>query len=97
VRPLADGKPLRQFNPVFVSQSSHPQPPGAFIVEPSFVVLGFPGLDDRHPPPFFAPKLFFDVLKEGRHAILRAEEERNQRDEDAEYARLLEQDSEKAA
>ncbi len=55
----------------------------------------FPGLDGRHPSSFSAPNPFFDALQEGRQAILRAEEERNQHDEDAEYARLLEQDSRK--
>jgi hypothetical protein len=97
MRPLAARKPLKRCNTVLVPQPpTHPHPPGAFIVEPSFVVPGFPGLDDRHLPPFVAQKLFFDALVEGRQAILRAEEGRNKRAEEAEYARLLEQDSKKA-
>ena len=57
---------------------------------------GFPGLDARDLPPFVAQKLFFDALDEGRQALLRAEEERKEREADAVYARLLEQDSKKA-
>ena len=57
---------------------------------------GFSGLDDRHLPPFIAQKLFFDALDEGRQAILRVAEERKERDEQAKYQRLLEQDLKKA-
>jgi hypothetical protein len=97
MRPLAARKPLKRCNTVLVPRPpTHPQPPGAFIVEPSFVVPGFPELDYRHLPPFVAQKLFFDALVEGRQAILRAEEERKKREEEAEYARLLEQDLKKA-
>ena len=97
VRPLAGRKRLQQYNPVLVPQlTTTPQPPGAFIVEPAFVVSRLPGLDNQRPPSFDAPMLFFDALVKGRRAILSAEEKRNQRDEDAEYARLLEQDSKKA-
>jgi hypothetical protein len=53
-------------------------------------------LDDRHLPPFVVQKLFFDALQEGRQAILRAEEERMERDAQAEYEHLLEQDLKKA-
>ncbi len=67
----------------------NPQPPEAFIVEPSFVVPGFPGLDNRRLPPDVVQKPFFE-------AIPRAEEERNSREEDAKFALLLEQDSKKA-
>jgi hypothetical protein len=50
IRPLAVRKPLRRSNTVLVSQPpTHPQPPGAFIIEPSFVVPGLPGLDDTFP------------------------------------------------
>jgi hypothetical protein len=97
MRPLTARKPLRRCNTALVPQPpTHPQPPGAFIVEPSFVVPGFLGLDDRHLPPFVAQKLFFDALDEGRQAILRAEVERIERDKQAEYEHLLEQDSKKA-
>jgi hypothetical protein len=97
MRPLTATKPLRRCNTVLVPQPpTHPQPPGAFVVEPSFVVPGFPGLDDRHLPPFVAQKLFFDALDEGRQAILRAEEERKESEEQAKYEHLVEQDSKKA-
>jgi hypothetical protein len=96
-RPLPRGKALRRCNTVIGPQPpTHPQPPGAFIVEPSFIVPGFPGLDYRHLPPFVAQKLFFDALQEGRQAIVRAEEEHKKRGEQAEYAHQLEQDSKKA-
>ena len=49
-----------------VLQLMHPQPPGSFVVEPSFFVPGFPGLDDRHLPPFVAQNIFFDALQEGQ-------------------------------
>ncbi|KAF8498522.1 hypothetical protein F5888DRAFT_1823544, partial [Russula emetica] len=95
-RPLTRGKPLQWCNTDLVPQPpTHPQPPGVFVVEPSFIVPGFPGLDDHHLPPFVAQKLFFDALNEGREAILRAEEEHKERDKEAEYAHLLEQDSKK--
>lgn len=97
MRPLAARKPLERCNTALVPlPPTHPQPPGALIVEPSFVVPGFPGLDARDLPPFVAQKLFFDALDEGRQALLRAEEERKEREADAVYARLLEQDSKKA-
>jgi len=97
LRPLTRGKPLRRCNTAFVPlPPTHPQPPGAFIVEPSFIVPGFPMLDNRHLPPFVVQKLFFDALDEGRQALLRAEQERKECNEEAEYARLLEQDSKKA-
>jgi hypothetical protein len=97
MRPLAAKKPLRRCNTVIVPQPpTHPQPPGAFVVEPSFVVPGFPGLDYRHLPPFVAQKIFFDALDEGRQAILRAEEERRESEEQAKYEHLVEPDSKKA-
>jgi hypothetical protein len=97
MRPLTAKKPLRRCNIVIVPQPpTHPQPPGAFIVEPSFVVPGFPGLDYRHLPPFVAQKIFFDALDEGRQAIFRAEEERRESKEQAKYEHLVEQDSKKA-
>lgn len=96
-------KPLRRCNTVLVPQPpTHPQLPGAYVLEPSFVVPGYPELDDRHLPPFVVQKLFFDALYEGRQALLRAEEERWEVAEMArlqaeqEYARLLEQDLKKA-
>jgi hypothetical protein len=65
-------------------------------------VPGFPEVDDRHLPPLVAQKLFFDALYEGRRALLRAEDERNEEAEAArwyeeeEYARQVEQDLKKA-
>lgn len=96
-RHLLVKKPLQRCNTVLAPQPpTHPQPPGAFVVEPSFVVPGFPELDHRHLPPFVAQKIFFDALHEGRQAILRAEEDRKEREEEAEYARVLKQDLKKA-
>jgi hypothetical protein len=96
MRPLTGKKPLRRCNTVIVPQPpTYPQPPGAFVLEPSFIVPGFPELDYRHLPPVVELKLFFDALHEGRQVILRAEEERKAREE-AEYARLLKQDSNNA-
>jgi hypothetical protein len=93
MRPLTGNKPLRRCNTVIVPQPpTYPQPPGAFVVEPSFIVPGFPELDYRDLPPVVELKLFFDALHEGRQTILRAEEERIAREE-AEYARRLEQNS----
>jgi hypothetical protein len=54
------------------------------VLEPSFVVPGFPELDDQHLPPFVEQKLFLDALYAGRQALLRAADERN---EEAEAAR----------
>jgi hypothetical protein len=72
------------------------------VLEPSFVVPGFPEEDDRHLPPLVTQKLFFDALYAGRQALLRAEDERNEEAEEArwreeeEYARQVEQDLKKA-
>ena len=72
----------------------HPQPPGAFVATPSFIVPGFPKLDDRYIPPFIALKLFFDALNEGHQALLIAEERRpEKRDGEDDHVRKLEQDS----
>jgi hypothetical protein len=69
VRPLTASKPLRRRNTVLVPPApTHPQPPGAFVVEPSFVVPGYPGLDDRNLPPFVEQKIFFDALDGTRDA-----------------------------
>jgi hypothetical protein len=58
------------------------------VVEPSFVVPGFPGLDGRHVSPFVVTqKLFFDAVVE---EILRAEAEQK------EYAKVVEEDRRKA-
>lgn len=96
-------KPLRRCNTVLTPQPpTHPQLPGAYVLEPSFVVPGYPELDDRHLPPLVVQKLFFDALYEGRQALLRAEEERwevaqmARLEAEQEYARLLEQDLKKA-
>ena len=59
MRPLLAGKPLRRYNTLVPKSPTHPQPPGAFIIEPSFVMPGFPGLNDQHPPPIRGSKAFF--------------------------------------
>ena len=56
---------------------------------------GFPGLDDRSLPRLVAQNIIFDALDEGRKAILRAEEEQKERDEQAKYEHLLKPDSKK--
>ena len=93
--PLAGKKPLRRCNTIFVPQSpTHPQPPGAFVIEPSFIMPSFPELDHRTLPPFVAQRLFFDMhpleqdLKRALAAHCRAKE--------AESARLPEVDLRKA-
>ena len=97
MRPLPAAKPLQRCNTALIPKPpTHPQPPGAIIVEASFVVPGFPGLDDRHLPPFVAQKLFFNALDEGRREILRVAEERREREEQAKYQRQFEQDLKKA-
>ncbi|KAN0105164.1 hypothetical protein V8E52_011279 [Russula decolorans] len=97
VRPVTASKRLRRRNTVLVPQPpTHPRPPGAFIVEPSFVVPGYPELDDRNLPPCVEQKIFFDALDKGRETLLRAEEEQMERDEQARYQHQLEQDSETA-
>lgn len=83
-------KKLRRNNTAFVPESpTLPQPPGAYIVEPSFVEPSYRRVDHPYLPP---QKPFVDALTE---ALLRAAEEQKARD-DAEYLRQLEQDSEKA-
>ena len=73
----------------------HPHPPGAFVVEPSFIVPGFPQLDDQNLPPCVEQKIFFDALDKGRDALLRAEEQM-ERDEQARYQPYSEQDMKRA-
>ena len=58
---LAGGKPLQRCNTALVPQPIHPQLPGAFTTQPSFVVPGRPELDDRNLPPLYAQKLFSDA------------------------------------
>ena len=92
-RPVTASKPLRRRNTVLVPQPpTHPKPPGAFVVEPSFVVPGYPELDDRNLPPCVEHKIFFDALDKGCDALLRAEEEQK---EQARYQHQLRQDSKK--
>ena len=96
VHALAGEKSLQRCNTAFILQPPmHPQPPGAFIADPSFIVPGFPRLDDRDLPPFVRQKLFFDALDKGRQALLRVEKKRRpkKRDDKADRARKLEQDS----
>jgi len=96
----AGKKALQRCNTALVPQPpTHPHPPGAFIVEPSFIVPGFPELDDRNLPPFVAQKIFFDSLEAGREALIRAEwdrEERQRIEEEAESARLFEEEKKAA-
>ena len=97
VRPVTASKPLRRRDTVLVPQPpTHPKPPGAFIVEPSFVVPGYPELDDQNLPPCVEQKIFFDALDKGRDALLRAEEEQMERDEQARYQPHSEQDMKRA-
>jgi flagellar biosynthesis GTPase FlhF len=99
-RPL---KPLRRCNTALAPPpSTHPRMPGAYISEPSFVVPGLPDVDDRHIPPLVAQKIFLDALYAQRQLLLRATEERDEEAEaacrhaaaeEAERARVLEQES----
>ena len=88
---LAGGRPLQRCNTALVPQPVHPQPPGAFTSQPSFVVPGRPDLDDRNLPPLFAQKLFSDAKVKEDLVFLRASEERKERAMDSEYARQLEE------
>ena len=73
MRSFTDRKPLRRCNTVLIPQPpTHPQPPGAFVVEPSFIVPGFPELHHRNLPTIITLKLFFDGLQQGRQTFLRA-------------------------
>ncbi|KAI0291016.1 hypothetical protein BC826DRAFT_1152931 [Russula brevipes] len=103
-------RPLRRCNTVFVpppaKHAELPQLPGAYVLEPSSLVPGFPdqGQDqaDGQLTPLVRQKLFLDALYAGRQALLRAAGERQKeaaarrRAEDAEYRRLLERDAGKA-
>lgn len=79
-----------------------PQLPGAYVLEPSFVVPDVPETDDPHLFALVQDQLFFEALYAGRQVLLRAAHERREkaearkRAEDAEYVRLLEQDMHKA-
>jgi hypothetical protein len=94
--------PLRRCNTTLAPPpATHPHMPGAYVLEPSFVVPRFPDVDDHHISPLVAQKLFLDSLYARRQAILRAAEERDAEAEaarwhaaveDTEYAHLLEQD-----
>ena len=90
-RRLAGGKPLQRCNTALVPQPVHPQPPGAFITQASFVVPGRPDLDDRNLPPLFAQKLFSDAKVKQDQVLLRASEEQKEREMNHEYARQLEE------
>jgi hypothetical protein len=73
--------------------------PGAFNLEPSIVVPGFPDMSDRHIPPLVAQKIFLDALYTERKQLLRASDERAAQvdaADEAECARMLERDSRKA-
>lgn len=93
--PLAGRKPFRRCDTVLVPQSpTHPQSPGAFVVEPSFIVPGFLELDHQNLPPFVAQNLFFDAhpLKQDSKMSLAA----HRKGKEAEPARLLKGDLRKA-
>ena len=94
MRRQAGGKPLRRCNTALVPQPVHPQPPGALTTLQSFIVPRNPGLDDRYLPPFTAQDIFFRGMQEATMAFLRAQEEREERNWEAEYARQLEQENE---
>ena len=79
-----------------------PQLPGAYVLEPSFVVPDFSDTDNPHLFALVQDQLFFEALYACRQVLLRAAHERQEkaearkRMEDTEYARLLEQDAHKA-
>src|SRR6267142_1863751 len=79
-----------------------PQLPGAYVLEPSFVVPDVPETDDPHLFALVQDQLFFEALYAGRQVLLRAAPERREkaearkRAEDAEYVRQLEEDKKKA-
>ena len=91
---LTGGKPLRRYNTALIPQPIHPQPPGAFNAQQSFVVLRYPGLYDRDLPPFAAQNIFVKAKQEGDWVFLRAQEEREERKMIAEHTRQLEQEDE---
>ena len=97
MRPL---KPLQRCNTALGPPPvTHPQMPGAFNLEPSIVVPGFPDMSDRHIPPLVAQKIFLDALYTERQQLLRAADERAAEvdaADEAECARMLERDSRKA-
>jgi hypothetical protein len=80
----------------------HPQLPGAYDLEPSFVVPDISETDDPHMSALVQDQIFFEALYAGRQVLLRAAQERKEkaearrRAEDAEYVRLLELDMQKA-
>ena len=93
-RHVTGGKPLQRCNTALIPQPIHPQPPGAFTAQQSFVVPRYPGLDDRNLPPFAAQNIFVKAKQEGDQVFLRAQEEREECKMKAEHARQLEQEDE---
>ena len=93
-RRLAGGKPLRRCNTALIPQPVHPQPPGAFNAQQSFVVPRYPRMDDRHLPPFAAQNIFVKAKQDGDQVFFRAQEEREEHKMEAERARQLEQERE---
>ena len=93
-RRVTGGKPLQRCNTALIPQSIHPQPPGAFNAQQSFVVPRYPRLDDRNLPPFAAQNIFIKAKQEGDQVFLRAQKEREERRKEAEHARQLEQEHE---
>ena len=93
-RRVAGGKPLQRCNTALIPQPIHPQPPGAFNNQQSFVVPRYPKLDDRNLPPFAAQSIFVKAKQEGDQVFLRAQEEREEHRKEPEHARQLEQEHE---
>ena len=93
-RRVAGGRPLQRCNTALVHQPTHPQPPGAFTTQQPFVVPRYPWLDDQHLPPFTAQDIFIKAKQEGDQVFIRAQEEREKREKEAEHARQLEQEHE---
>ena len=93
-RRIAGGKPLQRCNTALIPQHIHPQPPGAFNAQQSFVVSRYPRLDDRDFPPFAAQDIFIKAKQEGDQGFLSAQEEREEREKEAEHVRQLEQEHE---
>ena len=94
LRRIAGGKPLRRCDTALIPQPIHPQPPGAFNAQQSFVVPRYPKLDDRNLPPFAAQDIFIKAKQERDQVFLRAQEEREERSIEAEHADQLEQELE---
>jgi hypothetical protein len=96
-------KPLQRYNDVLVPPPPwQPQLPGAYDFRPSITLPNFTATDSPHWPALIQDHIFLEALYAGRQVLLRAAHERREKakaqkqKEDAEYARLLQQDMYKA-